>query len=161
MSSNHLKLCFPLLLPSVFPSIRVFSNEPALCIRWPKYWSFSISPSSEYAGLISFRIDWLDLLVVQRTQESSLASQLKSINSLVLNLFYGPFSAYVHAYCSPSVCHEVMALDAKIFFFWILSLKQAFFLFSFTFIKRLFSSSLLSAIRVVSSAYSTSNRFRS
>ena len=66
--SNHLLLCHPLLLlPSIFPSIRVFSNELALCIRWPKYWSFScsISPSNEYSGLISFRIDWFDLLAVQ------------------------------------------------------------------------------------------------
>ena len=73
MPSSHLILCCPLLLPSVFPSIRVFSNESALHIRWPKYWSFSfsISPSDEYSGLISFRIDWLDLLAVQGTQESS------------------------------------------------------------------------------------------
>ena len=68
MSSNHLILCCPLfLLPSVFPSIRVFYNELALCIRGPKYWSFSISPSNEYSGLISFRMDWLDLLAVQGT----------------------------------------------------------------------------------------------
>ena len=68
MTSNHLILCHPLLLlPSSFPSIRVFSNESVLCIRWPKYWSFSfdISPSNEYSGLISFRMDWLDLLAVQ------------------------------------------------------------------------------------------------
>ena len=71
--SNHLILCRPLLLlPSIFPSIRVFSNELALCIRWPKYWSFScsISPSNEYSGLISFRIDWFDLLEVQGTLKS-------------------------------------------------------------------------------------------
>ena len=68
MSSNHLILCHPLLfLLSIFPSIRVFSNESALHIRWPKYWSFSISPSNEYSGLISFRSDWFDLLAVQRT----------------------------------------------------------------------------------------------
>ena len=75
MPSNHLILCCPLLLlPSIFPSIRVFSNESVLCIRWPKYWSFSfnISPSNEYAGLISFRMDWLDLLVVQGTLKSLL-----------------------------------------------------------------------------------------
>ena len=69
MPSNHLILCHPLLLlPSTFPSIRVFSNESALCLKWPKYWSFSfsISPSNEYSGLISFRIDWFDLLFVQR-----------------------------------------------------------------------------------------------
>ena len=73
MSSNHLILCHSLLLPpSVFPSIWVFSDEPVLCIRWPKYWSFSFStsPSSEYSGLISFRMDWLDLLAVQGTLKS-------------------------------------------------------------------------------------------
>ena len=75
MPSNHLILCHPLLLlPSIFPSIRVFSNESALGIRWPKYWSFSfsISPSREYSGLISFRMDWLDLLAVQGTLNSLL-----------------------------------------------------------------------------------------
>ena len=75
MPSNHLILCRPLLLlPLIFPSIRVFSNELALCIRWPKYWSFSfsISPSSKYSGLVSFRIDWLDLLAVQGTIKSLL-----------------------------------------------------------------------------------------
>ena len=75
MPSNHLILCHPLLLlPSIFPSIRVFSNESVLRIKWPKYWSFnfSISPSNEYSGLISFRIDWLDLLAVQGTLKSLL-----------------------------------------------------------------------------------------
>jgi len=75
MPSNHLILCHPLLLPpSIFPSIRVFSNELALCPRWPKYWSFSfnVSPSSEHSGLISFRMDWLDLHAVQGTLESLL-----------------------------------------------------------------------------------------
>ena len=72
MPSNHLILCYPLLLPSIFPSIRVFSNESALHIRWPKYWSFSfnISASNEYPGLISSRMDWLDLLAVQGTLKS-------------------------------------------------------------------------------------------
>ena len=73
--SNHLILCFPPLLPpSIFPRIRVFSNESVLCIRWPKYWSFSFStsPSNEYTGLISFRMDWLDLLAVQGTLKSLL-----------------------------------------------------------------------------------------
>ena len=81
MPSNHPILCCPLhLLPSVFPSIRVFSNESVLRIRWPKDWSFSfiIGPSNEYSGLISFRIDWFDLLAVQWTQESSLTPQLKA-----------------------------------------------------------------------------------
>ena len=75
MPSNHLILCRPLLLlPSIFPSIRVFSSESALCIKWPEYWSFSfnISPSNEYSGLISFRMDWLDLLAVQGTLKSLL-----------------------------------------------------------------------------------------
>ena len=74
MPSNHLILCHLLLLPSIFPRIRVFSNESVLCIRWPKYWSFnfSISPSNEYSGLISFRMNWLDLLVVQGTLKSLL-----------------------------------------------------------------------------------------
>ena len=73
MPSNHLILCLPLhLLTSSVPSIRVFSNESALHIRWPKYWSFSISPSNEYSGLISFRMDWLDLLAVQGTLKSLL-----------------------------------------------------------------------------------------
>ena len=68
MPSNHLILCHPLLLPpSIFPSIRVYSNESVLHIRWPKYWSFSISPSNEYSGLISFRMDWLNLLAAQGT----------------------------------------------------------------------------------------------
>ena len=81
MPSNHLILCHPLLLlPSIFPSIRVFSNESVLHIRWPKYWSFSfsISPSNEYSGLISFRMDWLDLLQSRDSQESSPTSQLKA-----------------------------------------------------------------------------------
>ena len=73
MPSNHLILCHPLLLPPpIFPSIKVFSNESIICIRWPKYWSFSFSssPSNEYSGLISFRMDWLDLLAVQGTHKS-------------------------------------------------------------------------------------------
>ena len=86
--SNHLILCRPVLLPpSLLPSIRVlFSNESVLCIRWPKYWSFSINPSNEYSGLIYFRIDWFGLLAVQGT-ESSPAPQFESINSLALSFF--------------------------------------------------------------------------
>ena len=93
MPSNHLILCRPLLLlPSIFPSIRVFSNESALCIRWPKNWSFSfnISPSNEHPGLISFRMNWLDLLAVQGTLESSPTPQFKSINSSALSFLHGP-----------------------------------------------------------------------
>ena len=82
MPSIHLILCHPfLLLPSVLPSIRVFSSELAVCIRWPKYWSFSISPSTEYSRLISLRIDWFDLLAVQGTRKSSPTPRFKSTNS--------------------------------------------------------------------------------
>ena len=98
MPSNLLILRRPLLLlPSVFPSIRVFSSEWALHIRWPKYWSFSfsISPSNEYSGLISFRINWFDLLAVQ---ESSPPTHLGSVDALVLSLLYGPAVTSVHDY---------------------------------------------------------------
>ena len=93
MPSSHLVLCCPLLLlPPVPPSIRVFSNESTLRMRWPKYWSFSFSiiPSKEYPGLISFRMDWLDLLAVQDSQGSSPTPQFKSINSSVLSFLYSP-----------------------------------------------------------------------
>ena len=86
MPSNHLILCCPLLLPpSIFPSMGVFSNESVLCIRWPKYWSFSfsISPSNEYSGLISFRMDWLDLLAVQGTLKSLLQHHYSSKASIL------------------------------------------------------------------------------
>ena len=91
MTSNHLILCcLPLLLPSIFPSIRVFTNESALCIKWPKYWSFSfsISPSNEYSGLISFRMDWLDLLVVQRTLKSLLQHHSSKASILRCSAFF-------------------------------------------------------------------------
>ena len=93
MPPNHLILCHPLLLlPLIFPSIRVFSNELVFRIRWPKYWSFifSISPSNEYSGLISFRMDWLDVLAVHETLKSSPTPQFKSINSSVLSCLYSP-----------------------------------------------------------------------
>ena len=101
MLSNHLILwCSLLLLPWIFTSIRVFFSESSLCVRQPKYWSFSFrfSLSNEYSGWISFRIDWFDLLAVQGTQESSPAPQFKSINSLVLSLRYGPTLTSVHNY---------------------------------------------------------------
>ena len=100
--SNHLILCCALLLlPSVFPSIRVFSSELALCSRWAKYWSFSfnISPFNKYSELLSFRIDWFDLLCSPMdSQESSLAPQFKSLSSLVLSLRYGQILTSVHDY---------------------------------------------------------------
>ena len=85
MISNHLILCCLLLLSLIFPSIRVFSNELAFCIKWPKFWSFSISPSKEYSGLISFRIDWFDLLAVQGTL-NSLLQQHSSKASVIWHL---------------------------------------------------------------------------
>ena len=100
MPSNHL-LCHPLLLLlSIFPSIRVFSNESALCIRWQKYWSFSfsISPSNEYSGLISFRMDWLDLLALQGSLNSSLTPQFKNINSSAFSFLHSPTLTSIHDY---------------------------------------------------------------
>ena len=219
MPSNHLSLCCPLLLlPSIFPSIRVLSNESALHIRWPKYWNFSfnISPSTQHPGLISFRMDWLDLLAVQGTlksllqHHSSKASILwraaffivqlshpymttgktialtrrtfvDKVMSLLLNMLSSLVITFLpRSKClstswlqsppavileprkiksatvstvSPFICHQVMGPDAMILVFWMLSFKPTFLLSSFTFIKRPFSSSSLSAIRVVSSAY--------
>ena len=101
-SSNHLILCRPfLLLPSIFPSIRGFSKESALLIRWPKYWSFSfsISPSSEYSGLIYFRIDWFDLPSSPRDSQKSFPTlQFKSISSSVISLLYGPTLTSIYDY---------------------------------------------------------------
>ena len=100
--SNHLVLCHPLLfLPSVFPSIRVFSNELTLCIRWPKYWSFSfsISPSNEYSGVISFRMDWLDLLAVQVTLKSLLQYHSSKASILQHSAFF--IVQLSHLYMTP------------------------------------------------------------
>ena len=91
MPSNHLILCRPLLLlPSIFPHIRVFSKESVLCIRWPKYWSFSftISPSSEYSGLISFQMDWFNLLAVQGTLKSLLQHRSSKSSILWCSVFF-------------------------------------------------------------------------
>ena len=99
MATSHLILCCPLLLlPPTPPSIRVFSNESTLHMRWPKYWSFgfSISPSNEHPGLISFRMDWLDLPAVQGTLESPPIPQFKSTNSLVLSFLHGPILTSIH-----------------------------------------------------------------
>ena len=90
MLSNHLTLCRPLLLPSIFPSIRVFSNESTLCIRWPKNWSFSynINPSDKHSGLISFRMDWLDFLAVQGTLKSLLQHRNSKASILQCSAFF-------------------------------------------------------------------------
>ena len=219
MPSSHLILCHPLLLlPPIPPSIRVFSKESTLHIRWPKYWSFSfsISPSNEHPGLISFRMDWLDLFAVQGTLKSLLQHHSSKASILqcsvffivqlshpymttgktialtkqtfvgkVTSLLFNMLSRLVITFLprskhlliswlqstsavileppkiksdnvftvSPSISHEVMGPDAMILVFWMLRFKPTFSLSSFTFIKRLFSSSSLSAIRVVSSAY--------
>ena len=215
MPSSHLMLCCPLLLlPPIPPSIRVFSNESTLRMRWPKYWSFSFSiiTSKEIPGLISFRKDWLDLLVVQGTlksllqRHSSKASILwcwtflkvllshpymttgkttaltrwtvaGKVMSLLLNMLSRLVITFLprskHLLISwvqspsavilepkklksdtvstlfPSISHEVMGPDTMILIFWMLSFKPTFSLSSFTFLKRLFSFSSLSAIRVV------------
>ena len=101
MPSNHLILCHPLLLlPSILPSIRVFSNESAFSIRWPKYWSFSfsISPSNEYSGSISFRIDWFDLLAVQGTLNSLLQHHSSNVSILWLSFLCGLTLTSIHDY---------------------------------------------------------------
>ena len=106
MPSNHLILCRPLLLlPSIFPSIKVFSNESVICIRWPKYWnfSFSISPSNEYSGLITFRIDWFDLFAVKRTVKS-----LHQHHSSKLSIIF--FSAFSKV----QISHPYMATEKNI-----------------------------------------------
>ena len=99
MPSNHLILCCTLLLPpSIFPSIRVFTNESALHIKWPKYWSFSfnISPSNEHPGLISFKMNWLDVLAVQGTLKSLLQHHSSSMNSSSLSFLYAPTLTSIH-----------------------------------------------------------------
>ena len=101
MSSNHFILCHPLLLPpSILPSIRVFSKESFLCIRWPKYWSFSfnINPSNEHSGLISFRVDWLDLLAVQRTLNSLLQHHSSKASVLQCSAFFTVQLTSIHDY---------------------------------------------------------------
>ena len=117
MPSNHLILCRPRLLPSIFPSIRVFSSESVLRFRWPQYWSFSISPSNEYSGLISFRIDWFDLLAVQGTLKSLL--QHHSSKASILHrsvLFMGQLS---HPYMTPG---KTIALTRWTFVYKVVSL---------------------------------------
>ena len=100
MPSNHLILCCPLLLlSSILPSIRVFSNESVLHIRWPKYWSFSISPSNEYSGLISFRMGWFDILIVQRTLKSLLQYHSSKASILWRSAFFHvPTLTSIHDY---------------------------------------------------------------
>ena len=116
MPSNHLILCHPLLLPpSIFPSIRVFSSESVLCIRWPKYWSFScsISPSNERSGLISFRMDWLDLLAVQGTLKSLLQHHSSKASILWCSAFFR--IQLSHPYLTTG---KTIALTRQMYFCW-------------------------------------------
>ena len=120
MPSNHLILCRPLLLlPSIFPNIRVFPNESVLHIRWPKYWSFSfnISPSNEYSGLISFRMDWLDLLAVQGTLKSPLQHHSSKASILLHSAFF--VVQLSHPYMTTG---ETIALTRQIFVGKVMSL---------------------------------------
>ena len=112
MPSNHLILCRPLLLPpSIFPSIRVFSNELVLCIRWLKYWSFSfsISPSNEYSGLISFKIDWFDLLAVQGTLKTLLQHHSSKDSILQCSTFF--MVQLSHPYMTTGKNHSLDYID--------------------------------------------------
>ena len=122
MPSNHLILCHPLLLlPTIFPSIRVFPSESSLRLRWPKYWSFSfsISPSNEYSGLISFRIDWFDLLAVQGTLKSFLQHH-SSKASLVLSFLYSPALTSIHDYWKNHSFDFTCSLNFKVYFWRLL-----------------------------------------
>ena len=116
MSSNHLILCCPLLLPSIFPSIRVFSNETVLCIRWPKHWSFSfrISPSNEYWRLIPFRIDWLDLLAVQGTLKSLLQHYSSKASILRHSAFFMVQLSHVYMTTGKTIALTRQAFVGKV-----------------------------------------------
>ena len=117
MPSNHLVFCHPLLLlPSVFPSIRVFSNELALCIKWPKYWnfSFSISPSNEYSGLIYFKIDWFDLLSVQRTLKSLLQHHNSKVYILWCSAFFMVQISYPYMTTGETIALTIWAFVGKV-----------------------------------------------
>ena len=116
MPSSHVVLCRPLLLlPPIPPSIRVFSNESTLHMRWPKYrsFSFSISPSNEHPGLISFRMDWLDLLAVQGTLKSSPTPQFKSINSSTLSFLHSPTLTSIHDHLKKPFCAGTEKLSPR------------------------------------------------
>jgi len=119
MPSNHLILCHPLLLPSIFPSNKVFSNESVLCIRWPKYWSFSfsINPSKQCSGLISFRMDWLDLLAVQGTLKSLLQYHSSKASILWHSTFF-----IVHLSHSYMSTWKIIALTRQTFVGKVMSL---------------------------------------
>ena len=117
MSSNHIILCHPLLLlPSIFPSIRVFSNESALHIRWPKYWSlsFNISPSNEYSGLLSFRMGWLDLLAVQGTLKSLLQHNSSKASILQRSAFYIVYLSHPYMTTGKTIALTIQTFVGKV-----------------------------------------------
>ena len=117
MPCNHLILCCPLFLPpSIFPSIRVFSNESILCIRWPKYWSFSfnISPSNEHLGLISFRIDWLDLFAVQGTLKSLLQHHSSKASVLRCSAFFMVQLSYPYMITGKTIALTIWTFVGKL-----------------------------------------------
>ena len=115
MPSNHLILCHPLLLlPSIFPSIRVFSNESVLRIRWPKYWSFSINPSNEYSGLTSFRIDWFDKLAVQETLESLLQHHSLKASILWCSAFFMVHLSHLYVTIGKAIALTIQTFVSKV-----------------------------------------------
>ena len=143
MPSNHLVLCHPLLfLPSSFPSIRVFSSESALRIRWPKHWSFSVGSSNEYSGQISFRIDWFNLLAVQGTLRGTLKSLLQHRNSkasiLLCSAFFMVQLSHLHVTTGKIIALTIFSLSLKVFF-----LLSMFFLLLVFFLLSVFSASSL------------------
>ena len=112
---THLLLCCPLLLPpSIFPSIRVFSNESVLWIRWPKYWSFSISPSNEYSGLISFRIDWFDFLAVQGTLKSLLQHHSSKVSVLQHSAFFTVWLSHPYTTTGKTIALTIQTFVRKV-----------------------------------------------
>ena len=125
MPSNHLILCCPLLLPpSIFPNIRAFSNETVLHIRWPKYWSFSfnISPSNEYSGLISFRMDWLDLLAVQGTLKSLLQHHSSKASILQQSAFFIAQLSHPYMTTAAAAAEKTISLTRRTFVGKVMSL---------------------------------------
>ena len=123
MPSSHLILCHPLLLlPSIFPSIRVFSSESALCIRWPKYWSFSISPYNEYSEFISFRIDWFDLFVVQRTLKSLLQHHSLKVSILWHSAFFMVEHSHPYTTTVKTIALTIWTSDGKVIFLLLIML---------------------------------------
>ena len=125
MPTLHLILCHPLLLPSVFPSIRVFSNESVLCIRWPKDWSFSISPSSEYSGLISFRTDWFDFLAVQCTVKSLLQHHSLKASILRCSAFLMVQLSHPHMTTGKPIALTIGTFISNVMFPFHMSMQRA------------------------------------